>query len=283
MMSITLGLISDTHMPDRWLALPPTIPEIFDGVDLILHSGDVGERWVLDQLGEIAPVVAVHGNDELADAPQYLPYQQVIHVEGQRILLTHSHHPDHAEEMAFRRTNDWHVRLAWLAGRAREAGASILVYGHSHVPWMVEFDGVWLVNPGAIAAGGHMRRQTVQTVARLTVLRNGSPRIAYFDVNDPAQPVHIHVDLNASFQVAFAQFSESIATPDLEANNDWLYENIYTRAPEPVLDALRRVMYRCLSGEIEHMSTQNVVDEILASPDISDVVKHTLRAWWQPT
>jgi len=69
----TLGLISDTHLPDRLRALPPEVFDALDGVDLILHAGDVGTLAVLDQLSTIAPVVAVHGNDDSAEAIRELP------------------------------------------------------------------------------------------------------------------------------------------------------------------------------------------------------------------
>src|SRR5205807_1965311 len=70
-----LGLVSDTHLPQRCDALPPGLFEALRGVDLVLHCGDAGELWALDQLGAIAPVVAVHGNDDTADAQRALPRQ----------------------------------------------------------------------------------------------------------------------------------------------------------------------------------------------------------------
>jgi putative phosphoesterase len=97
-----IGLVSDTHMPERCAQLPPTLFDVLDGVDLLLHAGDVGELWVLDRLSTIAPVIAVHGNDETEDAEQALPYSQVVTVTGQRILLWHSHCPDWQEEMPSR-------------------------------------------------------------------------------------------------------------------------------------------------------------------------------------
>ena len=69
---------------------------VLRGVDVVLHAGDVGELWALDRLSAIAPVIAVHGNDETADAQQELPYQQLVVAGGARILLTHAHYPDHA-------------------------------------------------------------------------------------------------------------------------------------------------------------------------------------------
>ena len=102
-----LGLISDTHMPQRCAALPQVLADVFRGVDLFLHAGDVGELWVLDQLSAIAPVIAVHGNDDTVDAQRELPYQQIITIGGQRLLLYHSHHPDHDQEMAMRQDDRW--------------------------------------------------------------------------------------------------------------------------------------------------------------------------------
>lgn len=98
-----VGLISDTHMGQRRKTLSPAIFDALAGVDLILHAGDVGELWVLDDLSRIAPVVAVHGNDESGDAPATLPFLQTLFIAGHRLVLTHGHYPDHAQEMAMRR------------------------------------------------------------------------------------------------------------------------------------------------------------------------------------
>ncbi|MBC8074637.1 MAG: hypothetical protein H7Y32_01055, partial [Chloroflexales bacterium] len=48
-----IGLVSDTHMPQRCAALPPALFAALRGVDLLLHAGDVGELWVLDQLSAL--------------------------------------------------------------------------------------------------------------------------------------------------------------------------------------------------------------------------------------
>src|SRR5689334_12385227 len=120
-----VGLISDTHMPLRCAALPDILADVFNGVDLLLHAGYVGELWALDRLSRIAPVIAVHGNDETADAQRELPYQQVITVAGQRIVLCHSHYPIRAQEMESRRPDDWESKLGRLAGMAKRAGASM--------------------------------------------------------------------------------------------------------------------------------------------------------------
>ena len=87
-----------------------------------LHAGDVGLLSTLDRLSVAAPVVAVHGNDERYDeAPRELPYQQVVAVAGQRIVLTHAHYPDLHEEMASRREDRWAPKLARRAAFGHRA------------------------------------------------------------------------------------------------------------------------------------------------------------------
>ena len=210
-----IGLISDTHLPDRWNALQPAIFDTLSGVDLILHAGDVGVLNVLDQLSVIAPVIAVHGNDETAEAQAALPYQQVIAINGTRILLCHSHRPERAAELASRVGDDWAPKLATNAERAHNVGASIYVSGHLHIPFDVEFDGVRLINPGAIASGSPTTRQLLQSVALLYLRDDGEPFVVHVDVTH--EP-HVHdawVDWDAGFVAAHGRYLASILTPDL--------------------------------------------------------------------
>src|SRR5688500_17695585 len=122
---ITIGLISDTHFADRLWELPERLAETWRGVDLILHAGDVGELAVLDALGRIAPVVAVHGKDEPGYVKQERPGQQLVALAGKRVLLWHSHYPDPIEEKA-RRPGPWGPKLERIAARGRDLGASIV-------------------------------------------------------------------------------------------------------------------------------------------------------------
>ena len=57
-----IGLISDTHIPKRAMCIPQRVFEIFKNVDFIIHAGDLVELTVIDELEQIAPVLAVHGN-----------------------------------------------------------------------------------------------------------------------------------------------------------------------------------------------------------------------------
>jgi len=204
-------------MPKRWPSLPPAIFDIFRGVELLLHAGDVGKLWVLDELSAIAPVLAVHGNDETDEAQRELPYQLIVALGGRRLLLCHSHLPDRAAEMASRVDDAWAPKLARRAAQARQAGASLYVLGHLHVPFVVEYDGVWLVNPGAIASGSAFTRQTRPTVALLYMRDDGRPFVVHVDLAQPQQSYRADVAWAAGFTAAGERYSASIAGPGVPA------------------------------------------------------------------
>src|SRR5687768_2476727 len=76
-----IGVISDTHG-----FLDPTIPKLFEGVDHILHGGDVGSPMVLLELENIAPVTAVLGN---VDTGMPLKLTEVVELGRRKFLLHH--------------------------------------------------------------------------------------------------------------------------------------------------------------------------------------------------
>ena len=60
----TVGVIADTHGLLRPEAAAAPAGSELAGSELIVHAGDVGSAEVLDTLREIAPVVAVRGNND---------------------------------------------------------------------------------------------------------------------------------------------------------------------------------------------------------------------------
>jgi len=73
----TVGLISDTHS-----LLRPQAIEALQGVDLIIHAGDIGSPDVIDGLCAIAPVRAVRGNIDKAPWAQPFPADDVVEIAG---------------------------------------------------------------------------------------------------------------------------------------------------------------------------------------------------------
>ena len=130
-----IGLISDTHIPDRARILPQNVIDAFSDVDLILHAGDLTSPKVLEELEDIAPVMAVQGNMDRANRID-LPKARVIEAEGLRIGLIHGEVYPRADTQ----------QLLYLA---KELEADILVSGHSHQPKIEQKEGILLLNPGS--------------------------------------------------------------------------------------------------------------------------------------
>lgn len=143
-----IGLISDTHIPEACEHLPAEVFEVFRGIDLVMHAGDVYVNRVLDELAEIAPVIAALGNgDEGLDGHRFRldPDERVreahlVEIEGLRIGLVHAiPTPDETSAEVFRRAMD-----AQFGGPV-----DIVVQGHSHVEGVARYGSTLVVNPGS--------------------------------------------------------------------------------------------------------------------------------------
>jgi putative phosphoesterase len=128
---IRLGLIADTHGMVR-----PKVHTVFEGVDLILHAGDVCGDDVLIELRTIAPVHAVAGNcDPIGDPDLPLVFEQVF--EQVHFHMSHGHElgrPTPEELLA-------HYK-----------DADVIIYGHTHHQMIFDGAGRMVVNPGAAGA-----------------------------------------------------------------------------------------------------------------------------------
>ena len=278
--SACLGLISDTHCPERLDRLPEAVARVFAGVDLILHAGDIGSMAVLDELSAAAPVVAVHGNDErVKDVQTLLPYQQVMSAAGRRIVLTHSHRTDDAAEAAVRREDAWGPKLDWRASLAHAAGADIVVYGHSHVPMDVVHQGVRLVNPGALASGNFAWRQAHKTVALVYLLKDGTSRVVHVDLAAPDRPFTFRIDWDAGFRAALVQFQKPLFNSSDQASYGRLRERVRALGPDTAAslrDAMRHTCMPAWTGHHEALEWADVVHGIETAPGLTPAVRATL-------
>ncbi len=134
-----IGLIADTHIPRDAKMLPPHVKVAFNGVDLILHAGDIYVSDVLDELEAVAPVVAALGNgDRELPRDQRIRGSHTLTIDGFTVGLTH----------AF----DLNVPLRTFENAMeREFGGpvDVVVSGDTHVAVVEEYKGVLLVNPGS--------------------------------------------------------------------------------------------------------------------------------------
>lgn len=134
--SLRLGIVADTHSAPHEAGLQHLAAQ---RPDFILHGGDIGDLAVLDRLASIAPVHAVRGNiDTRAHLPDVLTLELTEQGRAQlTVLLTHI-------ALAGPRLRADAARLA----RAQQA--SVIICGHSHVPFIGQERGLSIFNPGSI-------------------------------------------------------------------------------------------------------------------------------------
>lgn len=127
---LRIGVIADTHgLFDR------AILRHFQGVNQILHAGDVGGRSVLDALREIAPVTVVSGNVD-GFGRSGIAAQSLFTSAGRRVAIRH---------------------ILFEAGRLTKEAAAFLdqerpdicIFGHTHRPAVIWRDEMLLFNPGS--------------------------------------------------------------------------------------------------------------------------------------
>jgi putative phosphoesterase len=128
-----LGVISDTHG-----LLRPEVFNAFEGVDHILHAGDVGKPDILSDLKALAPVTAVYGNTDGAELRRMLPDVASLELDGFDIVVTHG------DQLGSPTPDALHRAFP---------DAQIIVYGHTHRPLLTIVDVVVTVmNPGGAGA-----------------------------------------------------------------------------------------------------------------------------------
>lgn len=146
-----IGVISDTHIPDRMESLPSKVYELFQGVDLIIHAGDAVEIDVIHELRSIAEVIAVHGNMCRSSMSKEFPYKGVINVNGFKIGVVHGHG-------CFSHDIQNHLFQEF---ERENVTVDCIVFGHTHVPLNVVSRGVLLFNPGSACVNENRQDATV--------------------------------------------------------------------------------------------------------------------------
>jgi putative phosphoesterase len=282
-LAAAIGLVSDTHMPQRRRALPANLGEVLGGVDFLLHAGDVGELWVLDQLSAIAPVIAVHGNDDTEDAQRELPFQQLVVIAGQRILLWHSHYPDWQAEMESRKDDALRPKFQRSINQAKGAGANLVIFGHWHIPLVYQAEGITLVNPGALASGNEFTRQLRNTVALLLIEKSGASYIVHVDLAAPDAPYVPQIDWDAGFNVAAGDYSKSIVAPDLAPAIYFMRQHFSREellAIRPLIAAKAIPIWEREGGELTLADVEDVILQDTTLPrDLHTRVLKALHTW----
>ena len=143
-----IGVVSDTHG-----YLNPRVPELLQGVEHILHAGDIGDAGIIHELAKIAPVTTVRGNNDRSGPESQFPEVETLELGGRRIFLTHivkvPKGPDHRSMQPY-----------------SDAEADVVVFGHSHIALQRQIGTVLFFNPGA---AGKRRFKVVPSIGYLTL------------------------------------------------------------------------------------------------------------------
>lgn len=169
-----IGLISDTHSAGSGRDLPQQVLEAFEGVDLVLHSGDLECLGVLDYLESVAPVLAVRGyedptepGDRLADVTRVVVAGGVsigmihdIHWPGPRLATSPDGTslelpPDNGREFMRRKFRQ---------------PVEVVQFGDTHEELITSWGGVLIINPGSPTYPGSQHKPgTLGTVGLLDI------------------------------------------------------------------------------------------------------------------
>ncbi len=150
-----IGVVSDTHGLFR-----PQVAKAMEGVERILHLGDVGKPSILEELAGIAPVTAIRGNVDREGPCAELPETEVFLAEGRYIYMLHDLSTLHLDP---------------AAGKF-----AAVLFGHSHVPNFYRRKDVLYFNPGSC---GPRRFELPITVGLLNVSQDRAlePRIIHLN------------------------------------------------------------------------------------------------------
>ncbi|MBI4708568.1 MAG: metallophosphoesterase [Candidatus Omnitrophica bacterium] len=132
-----IGVISDTHIPDRAKSIPNDLLEALKGVDMIIHAGDFAELSLLDKLKSVCGnIKAVSGNMDPAEIKDQLPEKEVFKVGKFKIGLMHGWgQPDKLPGL--------------LAEKFKGDNVDVIVFGHSHQAINEKREGILFFNPGS--------------------------------------------------------------------------------------------------------------------------------------
>ena len=126
-------VVSDTHGYNTNLF---KLLEKEKPIDMLIHCGDSGD--LSDYIEEFidCPVVMVRGN---CDGMSKLPAAALIALGGHKVFITHGH------------IYGARPSVPLMTDIAKENGADIVMYGHTHVPYLKKVFGVTVLNPGSIS------------------------------------------------------------------------------------------------------------------------------------
>jgi hypothetical protein len=122
-------------VPARAQNIPQKVFEVFEKVDFIVHAGDLVDLSILDELEQLAPVLAVYGNMDKPEVRGILPKINSVKIFDWKIGVVH----DPGALFGIRKMREI----------AKQNAFNVLVYGHTHNSSVKCSENILFINPGS--------------------------------------------------------------------------------------------------------------------------------------
>lgn len=132
-----IGVIADTHIPERVKEIPQQILDAFKQVDMVIHAGDLVDLSVLAELKTVCKnVKAVWGNMDPEEVRKKLNSKEIIRIGNHNVGITHGYgHPS---------------KLITLVTEIfKQDNVDLIIFGHSHYPINERHEKILYFNPGS--------------------------------------------------------------------------------------------------------------------------------------
>jgi putative phosphoesterase len=150
--TITLGVVADTHVPDRIRKLPSGLLTAFKvaKVDMILHAGDACNWEVIRALAAVAPVKLVQGNRDWLLGMKTPRFEQ-FEINGVEIALAHGHRSifHYAVDKWSSLLRGYDFQRYYRPLSKMFPDSRIIIFGHTHHQTAQWVKGQLFFNPGA--------------------------------------------------------------------------------------------------------------------------------------
>lgn len=132
-----IGVIADTHIPDRAKDIPQKILDDFRNADMVIHAGDLVDLSVLDKLKTVCPnIKAVWGNMDSYDVRKKLPEKEIIKIANYKIAVMHGYGPPNR-------------LIELMAKEFKDDNVDLIIFGHSHAGISEKKNNILYFNPGS--------------------------------------------------------------------------------------------------------------------------------------
>lgn len=153
-----IAVLSDSHRVKRYMDSAAEIIKE-EKIELILHAGDNFRDSIYLKERTGIPVIAVAGNCDFENVETELDFE----CEGITVFLTHGHR--------------YGVKygLCTIVEEAKERGAKIAIFGHTHIKENKIIEGIEIINPGSLS----MPRDGIDRSFIIMDIENGNYNYEY--------------------------------------------------------------------------------------------------------